>query len=213
MSGSRQWLPWLAVAVLVAVAVGTAGWGNDTSARRRPPAPVPSSVSVSSVRPVALVARADLVRGDFPPDYREVLARAGNDLDPGDRLHLCGAAVPPAAGRVAGHRRAFLGPGDQRVRTEVAVYADGGADRAVVALREQAVPCSRAVPPRKVEVPSALALHVRLARTAAQPGLRELLVLRSGDAVAVLETDDVTPWRTIDLARLLAARLDQGGPG
>ncbi|MEO5708694.1 MAG: hypothetical protein ABIQ59_02575 [Nocardioidaceae bacterium] len=207
MSGPRQWLPWLAVAVLVAVAVGTAGWGNETSVRRHRPSSVPSSATVSSVRPVALVARADLVPGDFSPAYREVLARAGNDLDPGDRLHLCGAAAPPAAGRIAGHRRAFLGPDGERVRTEVAVYSDGGADHAVDALRDQAAACSEAVPPRRVEVPSVLALHVRLDRTAAQPGLRELLVLRSGDAVAVLESDGLPPARTIDIARLVAARL------
>lgn len=126
---------------------------------------------------------------------------------PGDRLHLCGAAAPPAAGRIAGHRRAFLGPDGERVRTEVAVYSDGGADHAVDALRDQAAACSEAVPPRRVEVPSVLALHVRLDRTAAQPGLRELLLLRSGDAVAVLETDGVPPARTIDIARLVAARL------
>ena len=46
---------------------------------------------------------------DLPSGFLEVRARSGNDLDPGDRLHLCGAAVPPAAGRIAGHRRASSG--------------------------------------------------------------------------------------------------------
>ena len=88
-------------------------------------------------------ARADLTLADLPSGgYREVQARSGNDLDPGDRLHLCGAAVPPATGRIAGHRRAYLGPGRRRVRTEVAVYADGGAARALDALRALAPRCS-----------------------------------------------------------------------
>jgi hypothetical protein len=213
VTGPRQWLPWLAVAVLVAVAVATAGWGNDTSQRRHRPTPVPPPESVSVVRPVALVTRADLVRDDLPSDFHEVLARAGNDLDPGDRLHLCGAAVPPAAGRIAGHRRAFLTLDGRRVRTEVAAYADGdAADRALSAVRHQAEACSESVPPGRFELPSVLALHVRLDPTSRQPGLREVLVLRSGDALAVLETDGVTPAQTIDLARLVAARLEPSPP-
>ena len=139
-------------------------------------------------------------------------ARSGNDLDPGDRLHLCGSAVPPATGRIAGHRRAFLGPGRRRVRTEVAVYADGGAARALDALRALAPRCSQPVPPGSVELPSVLALHVALVRTAADPEPREVVVLRSGDALAVLEVDGAGPARTIELARLVAARLDREQP-
>ena len=212
MSGPRPWLSWLAFAALVAVAVGTAGWGNDTSVQRHPHVPVPPSVSVSTVGPVELVARADLVRGDLPSSFHEVPARPGNELGPGDRFHVCGGAVPPVAGRLAGHRRAFLGPGGQRVRTEVAVYADGAADGAITALRDQAGPCSESELPGRFELPSVLALHVRLTRTAAQPGLREVIALRSGDALTVLETDGIMPARTIDLARLLAARLDPPAP-
>ena len=165
----RQWLGWVASAAVVAVAVATAGWGNETSVRRHRPTPSVPPVSVSSVRPVALVARADLTPADLPSGYHEVRARSGNDLDPGDRLHLCGAAVPPATGRIAGHRRAFLGPDRRRVRTEVAVYADGGAARALDALRALAPRCSQPVPPGSVELPSVLALHVALVRTAADP--------------------------------------------
>ena len=212
MSGPRPWLSWLAFAALVAVAVGTAGWGTDTSVQRHPHVPVPPSVSVATVGPVELVARADLVRGDLPSSFHEVPARPGNELGPGDRFHVCGGAVPPVAGRLAGHRRAFLGPGGQRVRTELAVYADGAADGAITALRDQAGPCSESELPGRFELPSVLALHVRLTRTAAQPGLREVIALRSGDALTVLETDGIMPARTIDLARLLAARLDPPAP-
>ncbi len=155
----RQWLGWVASAAVVAVAVATAGWGNETSVRRHRPTR-PCRRSRVAVRPVALVARADLTPADLPSGYHEVRARSGNDLDPGDRLHLCGAAVPPATGRIAGHRRAFLGPDRRRVRTEVAVYADGGAARALDALRALAPRCSQPVPPGSVELPSVLALHV-----------------------------------------------------
>ena len=214
----RQWLGWVASAAVVAVAVATAGWGNDTSVRRHQPPPSVPPTSTSAVRPVALVARADLTLSDLPGGYHEVQARSGSDLDPGDRLHLCGAAVPPAAGRVAGHRRAYLGPGRRRVRTEIAVYADGRADRALDALRTLAPRCSRPVPPGGVELPSVLALHVALDRTTADPERREVVVLRSGEALAVLEVDGAAPGRTVELARTVAARLDGGagpvaGPG
>ncbi|QWZ09005.1 hypothetical protein KRR39_04025 [Nocardioides panacis] len=207
----RQWLGWVASAAVVAVAVATAGWGNDTTVRRHQPPPAVPPTSVSSVRPVALVARADLALSDLPGGYHEVQARSGNDLDPGDRLHLCGTAAPPASGRVAGHRRAFLAPDRRRVRTEIAVYADGGADRALDALRSLAPRCSRPVPPGGVELPSVLALHVALTRTTADPERREVVVLRSGEALAVLEVDGAAPARTIELARTVAARLDRSG--
>jgi hypothetical protein len=207
----RQWLGWVASAAVVAVAVATAGWGNDTPQSRHQPPPSVPPTSVSSVRPVALAARADLTPGDLPSGYHEVLARSGNDLDPGDRLHLCGAAVPSSTGRIAGHRRAFLASDRRRVRTEIAVYADGGADRALEALRTLATDCSRPVPPGRVELPSVLALHVALDRTATAPERREVVVLRSGEALAVLEVDGAAPARTVELARTVAARLDPGG--
>ncbi len=77
MSGPRHWLSWLAVAALVAAAVATAGWGNDTSEERHEPAPAPSGSRVSVVAAVGLVERIDLVRHDLPAGYREVPARAG----------------------------------------------------------------------------------------------------------------------------------------
>jgi hypothetical protein len=93
------------------------------------------------------------------------------------------------------------------MRTEVAVYADGGAARALDAVRTLAPHCSQPVPPGSVELPSVLALHVALVRTAADPEPREVVVLRSGDALAVLEVDGAGPARTNELARLVAARL------
>ncbi len=205
MSGPRPWLSWLALAALVAVAVGTAGWGNDTSVRRHHPAAAPPPPWVSVPTAVNLAARVDLVRRDLPAGYREVTARTG--LDPGDRLHLCGAAVPGAAGRIAGHHRAFVGPDGRRVRTEVAVYADDGAAGALDALRARAPRCSVPVPPGRVEQPSALALHVRLTGDDLGSPRREVVVLRSGELLTVLEVDGSSAGRTIALARVLAARL------
>jgi hypothetical protein len=89
------------------------------------------------------------------------------------------------------------------MRTEVAVYADGGAARALDAVRTLAPHCSQPVPPGSVELPSVLALHVALVRTAADPEPREVVVLRSGDALAVLEVDGAGPARTNELARQL----------
>lgn len=207
MSGPRHWLSWLAVAALVAVAVGTAGWGNETPVRRHPSAPVPRSVTVSSVHPIALVARADLVRADVASGYREIRARAGGDLDRGDVLRVCGEVVPRPLDRVASHRRAFLGPRDRRIRTEVGVYRRDGAARALDALRDLAARCAEPVPPGHVELPSVLALHVRLAPSRAHPGRRDLVALRSGDALTVLEDDGAGLTSTIELSRVLAARL------
>ena len=208
----RQWLGWVASAAVVAVAVATAGWGNDTPQSRHQPPPVPPT-SVSSVRPVALAARADLTPGDLPSGYHEVRARSGNDLDPGDRLHLCGAAVPSSTGRIAGHRRAFLASDRRRVRTEIAVYADGGADRALEALRTLATGLLAPGPSR----PGRAALGPRSARRARpdrdRPERREVVVLRSGEALAVLEVDGAAPARTVELARTVAARLDPAATG
>ena len=211
MSGARHWLSWLAVVALVAAAVATAGWGNDTSEERHEPAPAPAGTRVSVVAAVGLVERIDLVRDDLPAGYREVPARAGNDLDPGDRLHFCAAAVPAATGRLAGHRRAFRAPDGRRVRTEVAFYANDGAARALAALRAQAPRCSVPVPPGGVELPSSLALHVRVRPGPDGPRRRELVVLRSGAVLEVLEVDGADASRTVELARLLAGRLASSG--
>jgi hypothetical protein len=102
------------------------------------------------------------------------------------------------------------------VRTQVVLYAAGGADRALTALRSVAPRCSRPVPPGRTELPSTLALDV----TVGGPGAAarsELLVERREDVLVLLRVDhpvDHPVHRTagraplaIDLARLLAARL------
>ena len=211
MKGPRQWLSWVAFAAVVVVAVATAGWGNDTSQPRRRQEPAPSSTPSSGLTAraaVSLVERADLRPGDLPREYREVVARASGDLDPGDRLHLCGAAVPSERSRIAGHRMAFVTRDGRRVRTEVAAYRPGGAERALEALRDSAPRCTNAVPPRlrDDEVPSTLALRATVDSDAGSRR-REVAVLRSGDVLLVLEVDGNPPSLTLDLSRLLAARL------
>jgi len=138
----RPWLPWVGFAVLVVVAVAAAGFQGDAPSSARTDRP-PSGLTARAA--VAVVEQVDLRRGDLPPGYREVQARGAEDLDPGDRLHLCGAAVPSEAARIAGHRGAFRTRDGRRVRTEVAAYRPGGAGRAVRTLQAAGTssPCSR----------------------------------------------------------------------
>jgi len=209
VKGSRQWLGWVAFAAVVVVAVATAGWGNATSQPRRRLDPSPSASPPSGLTAgaaVALVKKADLRSGDLPRTYLEVVARGSSDLDPGDRLHLCGGAIPSETGRIAGHRRAYVAGEGRRVRTEIAAYRPGGAEHALEQLRRIAPTCSKAVPPRADELPSAMALRVTIDSDGGS-SRRELVVQRNGDLLSVLEVDGNPPSMTLDLSRLLAARL------
>ena len=95
----RPWLPWAGFAALVVVAVAAAGFQGDTPSSARTDRP-PSGLTARAA--VGVVQQVDLRRSDLPPGFREVQARGAEDLDPGDRLHLCGAAVLSEASRIAG---------------------------------------------------------------------------------------------------------------
>lgn len=153
----------------------------------------------------ALVRSLDLERRDLPVGFRAVTARDGTDLDAGDRLELCGAAVPSTAFRLAAHRGAFLASGGRRVRTEIVAYRSGHIEPALAELRATAPRCTHAVSPDGVEQPSTLALDVR----SAAPGAvrRELLVQRRGDVLTLLEVDQATGPLPLALSRVLGAHL------
>jgi hypothetical protein len=203
----RSLLAWGGLTVLVVLAVVTAGWGNSPGTRpARTPAPDPAS----------LVRKVDLDATDLSTGFREVTARDGTDLDVGDRLALCGAAVPAEGFRLAAHRRAFVAPGHRRIRTEVVAYRRGHGERALDELRDAAPTCARPVPPEPVEQPGTLALRVRGFDPVAG-SVRELVVERRGDVIVLLEVDgrrgDVRRGRlALDLARVLSSRLESELP-
>ena len=200
----RPWLPWVGFAVLVVVAVAAAGFQGDAPSSARTDRP-PSGLTARAA--VAVVEQVDLRRGDLPPGYREVQARGAEDLDPGDRLHLCGAAVPSEAARIAGHRGAFRTRDGRRVRTEVAAYRPGGAGRAVRALQAAAPSCSRPVDP-SAATSASVVLHVRLTRTSRSlAGPRDVVVQRRGDVVTVLEVDGRPARLAVDLSQVIDTRL------
>jgi hypothetical protein len=204
----RQVLAWVGLAALLVVAVASAGWGGP-SAGPRPASQAPSA------REVDLVRAVDLRAGDLPGRFRRVVARDATDLDAGDRLDLCGVAAPTQAFRVAAHRQAFVAPQGQRVRTEVVAYRPGRVEEALAALRALAPRCSRPVPPAQVQQPGTLALRLRTRSTVGgqgPSGRQELVVLRRGQLLTLLEVDGSTATATLDLARLLGGRLESRLP-
>jgi hypothetical protein len=207
----RRLVSWVAFAALVAVAVGTAGWGGTPAGRpARPPSPDPSpaAVSMSPARAAAVTRAVDLVTGDLPGAFRRVPGRRASDLDVADRMRLCGAAVPSEAFRVAAHGEAFVARGGHRVRTQVVVYRQGRVEAALARLRAAPPSCAVPVRPEPVEQPATLALRVRL-RSPAGPALREELVVeRREDVLVLMEVDAPRGSMVLDLARLLSERLE-----
>jgi hypothetical protein len=225
--GLRSVLWWLAVAALVAVAlVGpdlsglvsgpASGHGGKRAATARPTGAAPRQPRVQSVSAVSVLYGVDLDRRDVPAGFREVTARGASDLEPGDRLDLCGTAAPPEGRRLAADRRAFVAADGRRIRTEVVAYRPGGAARALAVLRAVAPACTRPVLPGPVEQPGTLALWVRSPHRPAngRPGrlVEQLLVERRGDVLVVLQVDLPRGPLTLDLARLVSLRLESQLP-
>jgi hypothetical protein len=209
----RQLLAWLGLAALLVVAVVSAGWGGpSTGPGNRPATPSPQPEPVSAARAVALVRAVDIVPRDLPGRYRRTVARDATDLDAGDRLDLCGVAAPSQAFRMAAHRRAFVARSGERVHTEVVAYRPGRVAKALAALRALAPRCSRPVPPAPVEQPSTLALRVRTADLGERSTRHELLVLRRGDVLLLLEVDGAKGSLAVEVARRISARLESRLP-
>lgn len=207
----RPLLSWVGVGVLLAVVVVSAGWDGSPSTRE----PVPAEHRPATVQGAAyaqaalLVERAALVRGDLSAGFVEVAPRNRAERDAEDYLQLCGSSVPSPRFRVAAHGGVFMAPG-LRVRSEVVAYAPGNVERALAELRALPRSCARPVRPRPVQQPSTLALRVQLTDPADQAdasGRHELVVLRRGDVLSLVEVDGATPERTLGFARLLGARL------
>jgi hypothetical protein len=208
-------LSWVAFAALVAVAVGTAGWGSTPSARpdRLPSAhPSPVAVSMSAVRAARVTRDVDLALGDLPAGFRRVPARGATDLDVGDRLQLCGAAAPGEGFRIAAHRRAFVASGGRRVRTEVVVYEHDRVEAALAGLRTAPPSCALPVRPEPVEQPATLALRVRMRSPAGRILREELVVERREDVLVLMEVDAPRGSIVLDLARVLSERLESQLP-
>jgi hypothetical protein len=207
----RRLLSWVAFAALVAVAVGTAGWGGTPSggpARPSDPDRSPAAVSMSRARAAAVIRDVDLVAGDLPAGFRRVPARGASDLDVGDRLQLCGAAVPSEGSRVAAHRAAFVARGGRRIRTEVVVYRHDRVEGALARLRAAPASCAVPVRPEPVEQPATLALRVRLRNAAGRVLRDELVVERREDVLVLMEVDAPRGSVVLDLARVLSERLE-----
>jgi hypothetical protein len=150
----------------------------------------------------------DLTPRDVPAGFREVTPRAASDLDPGDRLDLCGIPEPPEERALAADRRAYVAADGRRIRTEVVAYRHLGADRALASLHALAATCARPVPPEAVEQPATLALRVRTPHGYARGLPEELLVERRGNVLVVLQVDAVPGPLALDLARLVSLRLE-----
>jgi hypothetical protein len=206
----RRLLSWVAFAALVAVAVGTAGWGGTPSGRpAQPPGQgptTPASMSPAAARRVT--SHVDLALGDLPAVFRRVPARGATDMGVGDRLQLCGALVPDQGFRVAADRAAFVATGGRRVHTEVVVYEHGHAQEALDRLSGLPASCAVPVPPEPVEQPGTLALRVRPRNAAGRILDSQLLVERREDVLVVMEVDAPRGSIVLDLARLLSERLE-----
>ncbi len=210
----RRLLSWGGLAVLLAVAVASAGWHGPTPPE--PPARRPAAERQATYAAAALaVRRASLVRGDLPRGFEEVLPRNRGERDAQDHLDLCGVPVPDPGHRLATEGHVYVAPG-RRVRTDVVAYRPGYAEQALTRLRATPRSCARPIPPRAVQQPSALALRVRLGssvQSAGPAGRQELLVLRSGDVLSLVEVHGATPGLALHLARLLGPRLQTATAG
>lgn len=206
----RRLLSWVAFAALVAVAVGTAGWGNGSAggpSHRRSPGPAPpASMSPAAAR--RLTSHVDLRLADLPAGFRRVAARGATDMGVGDRLQLCGALVPDQGFRVAADRAAFVAPGGRRVHTEVVVYQHDHTEGALDRLRALPASCAVPVPPEPVEQPGTLAVRVRPRDPAGRILDSQLVVERREDALVVMEVDAPRGSIVLDLARLVSERLE-----
>lgn len=200
---ARSLLWWAAAAALVVVAVVTADWGKGAS-----PAPPPVHRSHRLPSPSVVVHAVNLTRRDVPAGFREVTPRASSDLEPGDRLDLCGIPEPPEDRALVADRRAYVVPDGRRIRTEVVAYRPFGADRALSSLLALAATCARPVPPGPGEQPATLAMRVRT-HGRLPGGLGEqLFVERRGNVLVLLQVDLRPGPLPLDLARLLSLRLE-----
>ena len=203
----RSLLWWAAAAGLVVAAVVTADWGSGN-----PPTSAPEAAAqpVTSAREVQDL---DLTRRDVPAGLREVTPRGSSDLDPGDRLDLCGVPEPPEERALAADRRAYVAPDGRRIRTEIVAYRHYGADRALASLQALAEACSsRPVPPGPGEQPATLAMSVRPPGRLPGALVEQLLVERRGNVLLVLQVDAPPGPLALNLARLLSLRLESRLP-
>jgi hypothetical protein len=199
----RSLLWWVAAAALIVVAVVSADWGSGGPAP--PPAQARAARQVTSAREVQ---EMDLTPRDVPAGFLEVTPRSASDLDPGDRLDLCGIPEPPEDRSLAPDRRAYVAANGQRVRTEVVAYRRYGADRALASLQALAATCARPVPPGRGEQPATLAMRVRSPNRLPRGMSEQLLVERRGNVLVVLQVDAPPGPLALDLARLVSLRLE-----
>lgn len=215
----RRVMPWLAFAVLVGVAVATAGWGSSDEGLdvRHPPASVATPsygpTSLSSSEAQSLVHNIGLIRRDLPVALAPTRAGTRNQLDEEASLDLCLASYPSESFRLAAHSAAFVAADGRRVRTRVIAYEHGRAKQALEELRDAAPLCTRAVRPEPVEQPGTLALRVWSVGSLNRAARHELVVERRGDVLVLLDTDRAGPSLTLNLARRLGVRLVSQLPG
>ena len=204
---ARSLLWWVAAAALIVAAVVTADWGSG--GRPVTPPPARAAQPVTSAREVQDI---DLTQRDVPAGFREVTPRAASDLDPGDRLDLCGIPEPPEERALAADRRAYVAADGRRIRTEVVAYRHYGADRALSSLHALAATCARPVPPEPVEQPATLALRVRSPGRLPGGLMEQLFVERSGNVLVLLQVDAPQGPLPLELARVLSLRLESRLP-
>jgi hypothetical protein len=198
----RPLVSWGAVAVLLAVAVASAGWVS------RPHHPAPPRERSEAVYDGAVraVAGAQLQLRDLPAGFEQVPVHNRGERDAEAFLELCGAVVPSRLLQLVADGRVYSAPG-RRVRAVVVSYQPGGADRALAGLRSVPRSCARPVPPRPVQQPATLAMRVSTTDPAAPGARREVVVLRRGDVLSLLEVDGPRSGLPLELARVLGARL------
>jgi hypothetical protein len=212
----RPVLSWVGLVVLLAVAVVSSGWDRSPSSGRPEPArPAAAARGATYAAAARVVQQAALRQRDLPAGFAQVTPRNRGERDALDYLDLCGAPAPGAGHRLATDGRVYVASGSS-VRTAVVAYRPGFAEQALTRLRNAPGSCARPVPPRPVQQPGTLALRVRLrfpVRPAGPQGRHELVVLRSGDVLSLVELDGTADGLTLRLARLLGARLQASTGG
>jgi hypothetical protein len=207
----RALLSWVGFAVLVGLAVVSAGWGGGPPrGPSQAPAPTPSRSHAAYVVGARAARVDDLTRLDLPAGFHRVRPRDRAERDADDRLEVCGRPVPDTGHRLGVHGRDFATASGQRVRTLVSVYAPGAVEAVLDRLRATTSACAAPVAAQPVQQPDTMALRVRLPAPSGGPGVArhaELVALRRGDVLTLLHVEGMPAPRTLDLARLLDRRL------
>jgi hypothetical protein len=208
---------WVALVVLVVVAVLTAGWSGGGRAPR-PGAPPASPPATGGARPTPVLTAADL-----PAGY--VLQRAVDDTGEPVR-DVCGRALGGGRDRHGTREQVATGAG-RRVRVDLATYAAGAAATVLDRVRASVAACPHGPSPHRlrgiqsldrryaavVSRDRSLTVVVTVTDRAGHRHRTGTAYARHGDLLSVVTVDPVTARRDALLASVAAAVSARLGPG